>query len=180
MLTAVLGLIFPRFIDNWGHAGGVVVGAAIGFGHRRLCASISKPSAWGAGFLTGLIIAGCGVAQFVADRRDTPRRLEQSLVRRSDALVHASAELSQLRRPVVPPVHIAAAARWVEALERVLDGPARADLRGLRPLVNIAMARPLTDLERHELDERLARVLAAIRRKYEEDRRQLRQLRHGS
>jgi rhomboid protease GluP len=180
LLTAVLGLIFPRFIDNWGHAGGVVVGAAIGFGHRRLCASVSKPSAWGAGVLTGLLIAGCGVAQLVVDRRDIPRRLEQSLVRRSGYLVHASAELSQLRRPVVPRVHAAAAARWVEALDPILDGPARADLQGLRPLVNAAMARPLTDLERKELDERLTRVLTVIRREYEADRRQLRQLRHGS
>ncbi len=36
VLTAVLGMIFPRFIDNWGHAGGLVVGSAIGLAHRRL------------------------------------------------------------------------------------------------------------------------------------------------
>ncbi len=59
-LTAGLGAIFPRHIDNWGHAGGLLVGTAIGFAHRRLSARVGTPSAWGAGVVTGLIIVGCG------------------------------------------------------------------------------------------------------------------------
>ena len=64
-LTAGLGIVFPRFIDNWGHAGGLIVGVALGLGHRWLCARVGKPTAWGAGVLTGLVIVGCAAAQFV-------------------------------------------------------------------------------------------------------------------
>ena len=34
--TAVLGIVLYNLIDNYGHAGGAVVGAAIGFAHRPL------------------------------------------------------------------------------------------------------------------------------------------------
>jgi rhomboid protease GluP len=176
-LTAGLGLIFPRFIDNWGHAGGLVVGVALGFAHRRLCAGLGTPSAWGAGVLTGLIIVGCASAQFLADRREAPARLERSLVRRATYLARATGDLSWLQQPNPPEGRLAAASKWLDVIDQFLDGPVRTDVDALRPLVVAAIDRPLNDQEHGEMKERVARVLAAMRQKYDEDRRELRRLR---
>ena len=105
VLTAGLGAIFPSYIDNWGHAGGLIVGLAIGFAHRSLCARLGSPAAWGSGVLTGLVIAGSAAAQFVAERREAPARLERSLVRRSNYLGagHGRAGLAARRRSSTRP-----------------------------------------------------------------------------
>ena len=89
--TAILGAVLPQFIDNWGHAGGAVVGIAVGFAHRGLLRAVHKPSAWGRGVVTGIVIAACGVAQVVADRREAPLREAQGVIRR---LSEARKELS--------------------------------------------------------------------------------------
>jgi rhomboid protease GluP len=175
-LTAALGAIFPRFIDNWGHGCGLLVGLVIGFAHRRLYDAVGKPSAWGAGVLTGLIIAGCGVAQYVTDRREAPARLERSLVRRSDYLARATGGLRLLRRPDCDERHLAMNLKWLDVVETLLDGSDRAGIRDLRALIRTALARPLDEGERRDLDECLTRVLEAMRRRYEDDRRQLRRL----
>jgi rhomboid protease GluP len=178
-LTAALGAFFPRFIDNWGHAGGLIVGLAIGFAHRSLCGRMGSPAAWGAGVLTGLVIAGSASAQFVAERREAPARLERSLVRRSSYLARATGELGWLRRPDPPRAHIVAASKWLEVLDELLDNTARADSRALRPLVAAALQRPLNADERREFDEHLTRLLRLMRERYEDDRRQLREMRSG-
>jgi membrane associated rhomboid family serine protease len=176
VLTAGLGAILPGHIDNWGHGCGLVVGMAIGLFHRRLYEAVGKPSAWGAGVLTGLVIVGCGAAQLVADRREAPARLERSLSRRSDYVARATGELRLLRRPDCPPLHLVLASKWLDVLESLLDGPARTEIRALRPLVRTAQDRPLDAGERQDLDERLTRLLGAMRQTYEADRRQLRRL----
>jgi membrane associated rhomboid family serine protease len=176
-LTAGLGVIFPRFIDNWGHAGGLIVGAALGFAHRGLYARVGKPAAWGAGVLTGLVIAGSAAAQIVSDRRDAPARIERSLVRRSEFLARASGELGRLRRRDPPQIHVIAASKWLDVLDQVLDGPALDDVHALRPLLAAAQKRPLSEDERRQFDERLPSLLRLIREKYEDDRRRLRKLR---
>jgi hypothetical protein len=176
-LTAGLGAIFPRFIDNWGHGCGLIVGAAIGLAHRRLSVAVGRPSAWGAGVLAGLFIAGCGAAQYAADRREAPARLERELTRRSDYLARATGELRLLRQPDCPKVHMIINLKWLDVLEPLLDGTDRPGIQGLRALIRTALARPLDEGERHDLDERLTRVLGAMRRRYEGDRRQLGRLR---
>lgn len=176
-LTAGLGAIFPGYIDNWGHGGGLVVGLSIGFAHRRLYARVEKPAAWGAGVLTGLVIVASAAAQFVADRREAPARLERSLVRRSSYLSHASVELGWLRRPDPPRATLEAASKWLTVLDQLLDGDGQAEVRALRPLVAAALERPLDETERPEFDEHLTRLLGLIRRKYEEDRGEIRRLR---
>ncbi len=175
-LTAGLGAILPQSIDNWGHGCGLVVGMAIGLVHRRLYEAIGKPSAWGAGVLTGLIIVGSAAAQFVAERREAPARLERSLSRRSDYVARATGELRLLRRPDCPSFHLVLASKWLDVLEPLLDGPARAEIRALRPMVRTAQARPIDAGERQDLDGRLTRLLDAMRQTYEADRRQLRRL----
>ena len=176
-LTAALGALFPRYIDNWGHAGGLVAGLALGFAHRGLCARVGRPAAWGAGVLTALLIAGSAAAQYAADRREAPARLERTLVRRTGFLVRAMSELSWLRRPAPPRAHVVAASKWLDVLDQLLAGPAVAEAEGLRPLLTVMLSRPLGAEERREFDERLTRLLFLMRQRYEEDQRQLRRLR---
>src|SRR5271157_1252374 len=78
-LTVLLGIAFPRYIDNWGHAGGALVGFLLGLMHRWFLRQYSRPAAWGMGVLMGLVIVGCGLAQWVADRREAPLRRDASL-----------------------------------------------------------------------------------------------------
>jgi membrane associated rhomboid family serine protease len=66
ILTALLGLM-PR-IDNWGHAGGALVGALIGFGHRFLHRNLGQASARWAGAISALFLFACGAALFLDHR----------------------------------------------------------------------------------------------------------------
>ena len=65
--TALLGLIVP-IIDNWGHAGGALTGAAIGFAHRILIRTAHRPVAKWSGALAVLLLIASAVAQ-VRDNR---------------------------------------------------------------------------------------------------------------
>jgi hypothetical protein len=65
----------------------------------------------------------------------------------------------------------------MDTLDGLLDAPARAEVHGLRTLVDSAKEHPIAAEQRRELDDRLTRALAAIRRNYEEVQRRLRQLR---
>lgn len=177
VMTAALGAIFPRRIDNWGHGGGLVVGLACGLAHGWLSGRVGKPAAWGSGVLTGLVIAGSAAAQFAADRREGPARLERSLIRRSDSLSRASRELTWVRRPDAPRAHLVAASKWLDVLDEILDGPGRAEVAALRPLLAAALERPLSEAEHRERDDHLSRLLGRIRRKYEDDQGRLRRLR---
>jgi hypothetical protein len=105
-LTAALGAVLVKYIDNWGHGGGLLVGVALGLAHRWLRARVGRPTAWGAGVLTLLAIAGSAAAQYASERREGPARLERKLVRRSNYLARASTELAWLRRPEPPRVHL--------------------------------------------------------------------------
>lgn len=176
-LTAVLGAAFPGSIDNWGHGGGLIVGLAAGLAHRRLCARVGKPSAWGAGALTLLLIAGSAAAQYASDRRDSPARLERSLVRRSGYLARAARDLHWLRRIDPPHERLVTASKWLDVLDELLDAPGRAEVDALRPLVIAARKGPLDAGRRRELDRRLSGLLDRIRRQYDADRERIRQFR---
>lgn len=177
VLTAALGAIFPRHIDNWGHGGGLVVGLAVGLAHRRLSARVGKPAAWGAGVLTILVIVASATAQFVADRREAPARLERTLVRRIDYLSRASRDLNGLRRPDPQRIQLIVASKWLDVLDQILDGPGRAEVGALRPLLAAAPDRPLSEAEHREREDHLSRLVGLIRRKYEDDQGRLRRLR---
>jgi len=81
--TAVLGAFVP-IIDNWGHAGGALAGAAIGFAHRVLIRTASRPIARWAGALGVILLIASGAAQVRADRVETYRR--ERVVRTARAL----------------------------------------------------------------------------------------------
>lgn len=63
LFTAFLGQVLP-IIDNWGHAGGALVGAIVGFMHRILIRTATRPVAWWAGLLATIVMLVCGGAQW--------------------------------------------------------------------------------------------------------------------
>jgi rhomboid protease GluP len=65
--TAVLGLV--PFVDNWGHAGGASIGAAVGFAHRLFLRIARRPPARALGALAVLLLAGSAAAQTLEYRR---------------------------------------------------------------------------------------------------------------
>jgi membrane associated rhomboid family serine protease len=74
ILTAILGFL-PR-IDNWGHAGGALAGAILGFAHRALYRNRGTRSARIAGELAALILIAAAVAQYRDDRGEYPNRVQ--------------------------------------------------------------------------------------------------------
>jgi rhomboid protease GluP len=85
--TALLGQMVP-IIDNWGHAGGALVGAAIGFAHRRLIRTAHQPVARWVGILAMLVLLAAGVAQ----ARDGAREIRSASAarRRSDIQIRSA------------------------------------------------------------------------------------------
>jgi membrane associated rhomboid family serine protease len=67
LFTAFLGQVLP-IIDNWGHAGGALVGALVGFMHRILIRTATRPVARWAGVLATLVMLACGAAQWRDNR----------------------------------------------------------------------------------------------------------------
>jgi rhomboid protease GluP len=74
IFTAVFGLLVP-FIDNWGHAGGALIGGAIGFAHRSLIRTAHRPIARGMGALAMLLLFGSAVAQVHDARVEQANRI---------------------------------------------------------------------------------------------------------
>ncbi len=177
VLTAALGAAFPQTIDNWGHGGGLIVGLAAGLAHGNLVGRVGKPSASGAGAAMVLLFVGSAVAQYAADRRDSPARLERTLVRRSGYLTRAARELHWLRRSDPPRDHLTIAAKWLKVLDELLDRPGRVEAAAIRPILDEACNGPLPPGRRRELDQHLQLLLDAIRRRYDQDRDRLRDLR---
>jgi membrane associated rhomboid family serine protease len=102
--TAVLGQIVPN-IDNWGHAGGALVGASIGFAHRILIRTVQRPLAKWAGYLcVALLVASLAAQARVAPieiaRREQLTRWNKRLVSAQNRLIaaeQACLSLDQIR-----------------------------------------------------------------------------------
>jgi hypothetical protein len=84
-ITGALGLAFPRYIDNWGHAGGAIVGLPIGLAHRRLLAGRGSPRAWAVGAAWLAVIVAGVAAQAGSDFREAGSRDLAALRRQVDA-----------------------------------------------------------------------------------------------
>lgn len=69
IFTALLGQMIP-IIDNWGHAGGALVGGAIGFAHRTLIRTAHRPIARWAGVFGAVLVIASGSAQILDDRAE--------------------------------------------------------------------------------------------------------------
>jgi rhomboid protease GluP len=178
-ITALFGIALPRYIDNWGHAGGALIGIGLGFGHRGMLRAASRPSAWGRGVLMGVVIAACWAAQLVEDRLDAPIRHEQDRVRRLAELETSYRELSRIARNVNQKGDATIALKSLESQRLAADSirlpPAQA--LKLRGLANAASAGHLPDRESRELTELLTTLLEQVRRDYAAQREKLWQLR---
>lgn len=96
LLTALLGLI--PIIDNWGHAGGALVGGALGFAHRFLVQNMGRPLARWMGGIAAAVLVACGAAQYRADQLDAPARAGQRLAFQQETMFRlAQVEREYLR-----------------------------------------------------------------------------------
>lgn len=108
-LTAAIGFILPAFglpiIDNWGHACGALVGAAIGLANRRLIGLMGRPPAKWAGWVSALLLGASALAQVADDRQVAVERRKQTADARqlwvdSEQWLRRLGEIHQLYRVV--------------------------------------------------------------------------------
>lgn len=154
-LTALIGYRFRDYIDNWGHAGGALVGFGLGFADRRFLRSVRRPSAWGSGVMAGLVIVFCGMAQLVASRREAPLRRQELL--RTELKVREVAYRNLRAAPLLldqkADPHLLASG--LDVIAGLLDGgTTRTDFRRLRELAATAETRALTEAEKAEFKQR--------------------------
>jgi membrane associated rhomboid family serine protease len=69
--VAIMGVVLPN-IDNFGHAGGALVGAVAGFLHRPMVRAARSRGSAVAGVLGLAALAGCGAAQYRTARAEPP------------------------------------------------------------------------------------------------------------
>ena len=107
-LGLILGLLGIPIIDNWGHAGGTIMGALVGLVNRPL--TRLGETRWSAcvGVVGTLLIASSALAQYRDDRDESQRRvilarLEQERARALDTLAVRLGEVRQTYRAVASP-----------------------------------------------------------------------------
>lgn len=91
--TALLGLALP--FDNYGHACGALVGAALGFGHRAWLRLARSRGALSLGLVSLALMATCGLLQ----GRSTSARLDQDRARTLQ--VHEAGRVAENRQRVL-------------------------------------------------------------------------------
>ncbi len=179
--TGLLGIALPRYIpigiDNWGHAGGALVGALLGFGHSAFLRGISKPRAWGAGLLTAIVIALCGAAQVISDRRETPVRLEASAVLRVAELERVSRDLDMTRRLVGQEGDVQQMRGLLARPETNLDRTTQAGIARLRSMLDASLPHAISSPDWGQFQDQLTALIDHVRREYRAERRRLAQIR---
>lgn len=127
-ITGALGLAFPRYIDNWGHAGGALVGLPIGLFHPRLLGARGRLRSVGPGLIWLVVLLASGAAQVRSDRVESDARRLVRLRHELDACFGAYRALQY-------------ALQW-----SIAGGDARgveAALRAQAPLLDAGATRPL-------------------------------------
>ena len=163
-LTGLLGIAFPRYIDNWGHAGGAFVGSLLGLMHRWFLRQYSRPSAWGMGMVSALVIAGCTIAQINADRREAPLRRQATLRAELNAREMAYRNLRAAPTLLDQKADPRLLASVLDVIAGVLDGgTTRTDFRRLRELAAVAATRALTEAEQIEFKKRAGALSDQLR-----------------
>jgi membrane associated rhomboid family serine protease len=167
-LVALLGIVLHNYIDNWGHAGGAIIGLPLGFLHGWFIRQRNRPSAWGLGVLTGLVIAGCGMAQFAADRRESQargmltayleRRTYYDINRRLGILVMMGEDEVEARAVIET---------FVKDKDILDHGETLVVFRRAATLAEKAQLRPLTREEQEEFDRCLAQISSHLLRELE-------------
>jgi rhomboid protease GluP len=175
--TAGLGVLLPKYVDNWGHAGGALVGAGLGFADRWLLSRVSRPAAWGNGMISALVMLFCGAAQYESDRRESPVRTQQTLVRHSNELDRAAHRLTAARQTLLRTQSAETLLSVLATWEPDLSVAVRDELAQLQKQAAVVEGRPLDFAETKELAERLDHLIREIRKELVADQRRLRELR---
>jgi membrane associated rhomboid family serine protease len=170
-ITVVIGIALRPYIDNWGHAGGTIVGLALGLFHRVFLRRYAGPRAWGTGVLMALVIGGCVLAQYRLDRTQSPIRRDEAswmglhsrrLDLESRGVAYRSLRDAQAVLTVGADPRLLAV--LMERAAPVLDqGPSRSEFRRLRELAQAAASRALTDPERDEFKGRAGPLATQLR-----------------
>ncbi len=113
VITAILGVAWMTRIDNYGHAGGAIAGAALGFLHPRLVRS-SPLARKLAGWIAALVVIGCVVAQAYVARGELAR------ARRAAALREATEGLRRIDGALIPSIATLHVASERVAFDRAL------------------------------------------------------------
>ncbi len=151
-LTLLIGLLFPRSIDNCGHLGGAILGAILGWMHGFWLSRCGRPSGWGSGVLATIVLVVGGLAQGIDDARQGPSRQARSLSRK--LLEH-----ERLEQSLAVARSLLGQGADVSGLVSVLDGePAtrissRTALDALRHLLKVSASRKLGGDELKRFDE---------------------------
>jgi rhomboid protease GluP len=173
--TAGMGAAFYRFIDNWGHAGGALVGLALGFAHRVLLGAVHTPKAWGRGVFTAIVIAACGAFQVAADRREAPLREEQTALRLAAELERTYQILSRVALMVRSGGDTKMILKLLGALDqnRLSDPPGSAEVASLRALAEAADGDRLSADQAREFEARLKPLIEPAYREFRAQREKL-------
>jgi hypothetical protein len=175
--TGILGACLPRYVDNWGHAGGAILGLVLGFADSWLLNRVSRPSAWGSGVLSGLIMIACGLIQFESDRREWPLRAEQAMASQVIELDRAAVLLLSVKRTLMEDLTTDSIRGLLEKWNPPLPKPARDEFGAIARQVTAAAGRELDSATRSELLGKMERLIREIRREEVATQRRLRELR---
>ncbi len=179
IVTALLGIALPRYIDNWGHAGGALVGSVLGFGHGAFLRGLSKPRAWGAGVLTGVAILFSGAAQVIADRLEAPARREAQAAHRVAELERISRGLDLARRLASRHGNVKQIRALLALLDTDLDRSTQAGIRQARGMLGATQPRALSSEELRQFQNHLAQVIEQVHRVYRAERARLAEVRRA-
>ena len=97
VFTALIGIVGMKIVDNYGHAGGAIAGAALGLLHRRLVRTPERGRARSlAGWASALVLLGCIGGQAYVARGHLAEAHRAGAIREAiarlrdvDALTHA-------------------------------------------------------------------------------------------
>ncbi len=135
--TALLGQMVP-IIDNWGHAGGALTGAMIGFAHRILIRTAERPVAKWLGSLAALLLIASGAAQVRDNRTEATERVLATQnrflarVQATQRLLHASEQTLQILPQLKDFFRLAAKRSEFERKPWISEGDRRAPSETLR------------------------------------------------
>jgi hypothetical protein len=167
-ITALLGVVFWGYIDNWGHACGVLVGLILGLADRAFLRNISRPPALTARLVGTIVILASGLAQVAADRREAPERREgreriELLERlRYDTINRSLRIVSLLGERRVDPRVVIQVLQIPENRVLLGSGVTGPSYHRALAIAQTALVRRLTDEEQAEFDQALGRLTSQI------------------
>jgi rhomboid protease GluP len=83
----IMGIVGRNILDNYGHAGGALAGALVGFSHKQLIQLWDRRAArWTALVISTLVVASCVWFQWKAGRTQYVARQTQELAKKAMAL----------------------------------------------------------------------------------------------